>query len=275
MARGPTDLEIWPYVFDGAPRPFLHPVTTPKGTVLSVDAPDDHPWHHGLWFTFKYVNGENFWEELPPFGTLRQSVAPTVEATPSGTVRRNELAWTSVDGTVVIDQQFVLTDRPVPDAHLLDVEVTLCPRIDVVLDRTPFTTWGGYGGLTLRGRPDWHDTTLRIDDGEDHEILRGERSAWCSLEGTVGADDGVAGIAFFDHPSNPRSPVTWYASTRSATYGDEGWSNFLNAALLWDEPLVHAAGQELCLRYGVVTYDGPWGHEGASRAYADWRSAQS
>lgn len=272
MAPVPTDLESWPYVFDGQPRPFLHPVTTPRGTVLSVDAPADHPWHHGLWFTFKYVNGENFWEEVPPFGTLRQSMSPTVDATSTRIVRRNELDWTSADGAVVIDEQLVLTDRQVPYSHLLDIEVTLRPRIDVVLDRTPFTTWGGYGGLTLRGRPDWHDTTLRIDDGTDHEILRGERSAWCTLEGVVGDGDQVSGIAVFDHPSNPRSPVTWYASTRSTTYGDEGWSNFVCAALLWDEPLALAAGEELHLRYGVVTHDGPWGHGGAARAYEAWRT---
>ncbi len=273
MTPGPTPPESWPYVFDGAPRPFLHPVTTPAGTVLSVDAPDDHPWHHGLWFTIKYVNGENFWEEMPPFGVLRQTDPPSVADSPDRRVRRSDLAWTSADGPVVIEEQLILIDRHLLDGHLVDVDVVLRPRVDVLLDRTPFTTWGGYGGLTLRGRPDWHDTRLAIDDGAHHELLRGERSAWCSLEGVVGDGDDIVGIAFFDHPANLRTPVTWYASTRAATYGDDGWSNFCNAALLWDEPLALAAGESLHLRYGVVTFDGSWGHDGAARAYEAWRSS--
>ena len=59
-----------PFVWD-APRPYVHPLTTPAGAVLSVEAPADHPWHHALWFTIKFVNGENFWEEYGEFGLLR------------------------------------------------------------------------------------------------------------------------------------------------------------------------------------------------------------
>src|SRR5690606_36318968 len=61
--------ELWTANWD-VPRPFVHPVRTPAGAVLSVDAPDDHPWHHALWSTIKYVNGENFWEEYDEFGLL-------------------------------------------------------------------------------------------------------------------------------------------------------------------------------------------------------------
>ena len=54
-----------------APRPFVHPLRTPAGAVLSAEAPADHPWHHGLWSTVKFVNGENFWEEYDEYGLLQ------------------------------------------------------------------------------------------------------------------------------------------------------------------------------------------------------------
>ena len=47
-----------------------------RGSRSRRDAPDDHPWHHGLWFTIKYVNGENFWETYDAYGVLRH-VDPT------------------------------------------------------------------------------------------------------------------------------------------------------------------------------------------------------
>ena len=71
----------WSAIWD-APRPFLHPVRTPGGAVLTVEAPADHPWHHALWFTIKFVNGENFWEEYDAFGTLRTRNVVELPATP-------------------------------------------------------------------------------------------------------------------------------------------------------------------------------------------------
>jgi hypothetical protein len=61
----------WTYHWDARRKPYVHPLATPAGRVLTRVEPDDHPWHRGLWFTIKYVNGENFWEEDPPYGVLR------------------------------------------------------------------------------------------------------------------------------------------------------------------------------------------------------------
>ena len=44
----------------GKPKPFFHPLSTPAGHCLSIFEPHDHPWHRGLWFTIKLINGENF-----------------------------------------------------------------------------------------------------------------------------------------------------------------------------------------------------------------------
>ena len=71
-----TVADRWRYVWADRKRPFIHPVTTPAGHVLSREAPDDHPWHHGLWFTIKFVDGDNFWEEMAPYGVLRHQGEP-------------------------------------------------------------------------------------------------------------------------------------------------------------------------------------------------------
>ena len=42
--------------------------------------------------------------------------------------------------------------QPIDDrAYALDWETTLTAQADLTLDRTPFTTWGGYGGLNQTG----------------------------------------------------------------------------------------------------------------------------
>jgi hypothetical protein len=246
--------ELWTYNADHRKRPNVHPLRAPSGAVLTRDAPEDHPWHHGLWFTIKYVNGENFWEEYDAYGVLRH-VSPTT------------VHWIRPDReTVVLVDERSLTHVPLDEgAYAIDWRVTLHPQVDVVLDRTEFTTWGGYGGLALRGRGDWTDTRLLVADGTDHERVLGVPSAWCDLSGA--ADGGPAGVLLLDHPSNPRHPVPWYGSTKAATYGDEGWSNFLNAAFLWDAALEVAAGDALAFHYRVVVHDDVWS---AERCGAEW-----
>jgi hypothetical protein len=143
---------------------------------------------------------------------------------------------------------------------------------DVELDRTPFQGWGGYGGLTLRGRPDWRDTRLLLADGaETGERVLGTSARWCDLSGAIDGPDR-AGVAMLDAPSNPRHPVTWYASTRSAVYGDDGWSNFLNAALLFDHALALPRGAEMRVDYRVVVHDGTWASARVDAAYDEWLS---
>jgi hypothetical protein len=250
--------ELWTYNDQHRKRPNVHPLRSPSGATLTRDAPEDHPWHHALWFTIKFVNGENFWEEYDAYGVLRH-VSPTT------------VHWIRPDRetVVIVDERTLAHVELGDDAYAIDWSVRLTPQTDVILDRTEFTTWGGYGGLALRGRPDWTDTRMMLADGRStQERVLGVPSPWCDLTGVV---DGVtAGVLMLDHPSNPRSPVPWYGSTKAATYGDEGWSNFLNAAFLWDAALAVAAGEDLAFRYRVVVHDGEWSADRCAAAWEDW-----
>ncbi|HUF33633.1 MAG TPA: PmoA family protein [Acidimicrobiales bacterium] len=247
----------WTYVGNHRKKPHVHPLATPSGKVLTRSEPEDHPWHRALWFTIKYVNEENFWEEAPPYGVLRHVDDETIH-------------WIRPDReTVGITETRRLTSTDLGDgAYALDWDTTLVPATDVVLDRTEFTTWGGYGGLSLRGRADWTDTRLLADDGSTHERQIGVPGRWLDLTGTV--EGGTAGVAFLDHPTNPRHPVPWYASTRAATYGDEGWANFVNAAFLFHEAMEVAGGEPLRFRYRVVVHDGDADAGAVERWWSAW-----
>jgi hypothetical protein len=170
---------------------------------------------------------------------------------------------------VIVDERSLSHVELGDDAYGIDWRISLTPRADVELDRTEFTTWGGYSGLALRGRPDWTDTRLLLADGTTHERVLGVPSPWCDLSGQV--DGAAAGVLVLDHPDNPRHPVPWYGSTRAATYGDEGWSNFLNAAFLWDAALPVAAGATLSFRYRVVVHDGVWSPDRCTAEWERWR----
>ena len=55
---------VWQFNFDPTqPKPYFHPVCLTDGAELTWHRPPDHPWHYGLWFSWKYINGLNYWEE--------------------------------------------------------------------------------------------------------------------------------------------------------------------------------------------------------------------
>lgn len=247
----------WAYVTDRAPKPFVHPVHAPGGRVLTVESPPDHAWHRGLWFAIKFVDGDNFWEEQEPYGSQHEVDAGVLE-------------WRRPDGSIALREERLV--RPVDidiDETAYGIEwqsVLTAPGDGAVLDRTPYTTWGGYGGLAFRGSPDWEDTRLLVADGSEHRRAIAVPSPWCDLSGPD------AGITFLDHPSNPRHPVPWYGASRSRVYG-EGWSNFLNAAFLFHEPWSLEPDAPLRLRYRVVVHDGRWDVDRAQAAWDAWVSA--
>ena len=267
----------WTYVWDDRKRPFIHPVTTPAGHVLSREAPDDHPWHHGLWFTIKFVDGDNFWEEMAPYGVLRhqgqleRTEGPHGQFTLAGT-----LHWTRPDRvTVALVEHRRLRHIPLgPNAYAVDFDTTLVPATAVRLDRTEYTTWGGYGGLTLRGAAELVDTRLLLPDGSTHDRLVGQPAAWCDLSGTVtaGGASAPAGLAMFDHPGNRRHPVPFYASTFNG-YGEGAWTNFFNAAFLFHDGMDLAAGEELRIRHRVVVHDGHWSASRLQEAWESWATS--
>src|ERR1700761_8879226 len=85
------------------PKPCLHPIVTPGGAVLSGFEMSDHVWHRGLWFTIKFINGTNFWEEQSPFGVQLSRSAPVCEMIEDGAVRvTHAIDWTSESTGAVI-----------------------------------------------------------------------------------------------------------------------------------------------------------------------------
>jgi hypothetical protein len=267
LADTTTGSVRWRYVYGGKPKPFFHPLCTPAGHLLSSFEPSDHLWHRGLWFTIKFVNGENFWEERPPFGTQRTTTPPATSHAANGAITiASQQTWhRPYDAGVVIDEQRTIVHRELDaGSYALDFATTLTPRADVLLDRTPFTTWGGYGGLVFRAHRGWQKGRLLFADGTVSERPTPVHGKWVDLSGLLDGGDQVSGgVAIFDHPRNVRHPTPWYGGTQGTNY-------YVNAAFLFNEPLSVRAGEPLALRYRVIVHDGSWERDRLESQYQAW-----
>lgn len=263
------DVALWRLEYGQArPKPFVHPLRTRRGHVLTALEPADHPWHRGLWFTVKYVNGENFWEESdPPYGAQRVDAAPEVAEghADTGATASMSVSWMRPDGvTRVLTEERVLATRLQDDrSYLLDWTTTLRSYETVLLERTPyaiqaprdprqwpggppFPAWGGYGGLMLRTHGDLEDIRFVLPDLEQPGPPPvGARAPWCAFLGRRFGEP--VALAILDHVGNPRYPTPWYG-------GSNGRS--LNAAVLFHEPMVLEPGAPVTLRYRLWIVDG-------------------
>jgi len=250
---------VWKLVADAKqPKTHFHPLATVDGETLTVFEPADHPWHRGLWFSWKFVNGLNYWEEdrakktsegvteLTAFtiktaddfsakAELSFSYHPPGQPAVMTELRKLAIAKPDADGRYRIDWTSEFTAGNAP----------------VTLGRTPLPheengkPYGGYAGLSLRLalQPDgW--SVLTSKGKTSAAASHGQTARWLDFSSPKG------GIAILDHPANPRHPSPWYVH-------DSKPMSFYSPSVLFNEALVLAAGQSLKLSYRILIHSKP------------------
>ncbi|MBB6048383.1 DUF6807 family protein [Armatimonas rosea] len=234
------------YDYGSAPKPFVHPLRLPDGTVITEHEPTDHIWHRGLWFAFKFVNGINYWEERDEiFGRQETMNTPQCSALPDDSFRITSAAnWRDQDQDRLRDYREWRYQIDKSGASLLQCYTKLEALEDVTLDRTPFTTWGGYGGLFVRLKNDLENPRLVFDDGTITTRCTGERYKWGGIEGTT-PDGKDCAVVFLPSPENTRYPEPFYGAAKTDY-------NFFGPAPLFHEPIVFKAGETLTYQVRVL-----------------------
>ena len=229
---------VWNFEIDAEDgKPYVHPLTAPSGATLTDVKPSDHPWHKGLWFSWKFLNGANCWEtpdRCGPGGAGR-CVLKSKEISVSGLGALVKLALVHCDreGEALEERRTVefLPPDEVGGCTILSKHEFTALR-DVSLDRTPpyarrdGAMAGGYAGLTLR--------------------LAGPAAARFATR-----KDGE-GFVEFEDPANGESLLLRsYEQPRGAKFYAWPDRRMLNLSPVWSAPLALKAGEKLCLRYAV------------------------
>ena len=251
-------------------KPYFHPLSSVDGTMFTDLRPDDHPWHRGIWFSWKFINGVNYWEEDRQTGesagrTLLLSAVQTVSK--GRTVRIDmDLAYAPA-GTVehVLWESRAVEVSP-PDtngAYTIDwASEFRALEEDVVLDRTPLPgepggkDYGGYAGWSVRMNADVRGGTFRNSEGKSDRTAHRQPAAWMLFTASEGGS-----LLFMDHPENLGYPSKWYVA--------EGMPYF-SPALIHDGPHTIKAGETLRLRYRIVVLPEGIGTPVAPAGWLGW-----
>jgi type 1 glutamine amidotransferase len=258
------DKIVWRFNFDKKlSKPYFHPIGLPDGTELTWDRPADHVWHHGLWFSWKFINGVNYWEEDPKTG-LAQGLTELAD------VRVEPHDDFSAEITVSLSyhppaKPMVLAEKRVINVGSPDEKgryrIDWVSRFttggqDVLLDRTPIVgekegvSWGGYAGLSVRIAKDVSGWQVINSEGRRNLDGHGKGAQWMDFSGRT-ADGKEVGIAMFDHPYNVRHPSLWFVIVDPAVpFG------YFGPAILFDKPMTLAANKTMTLRYRILVHPG-------------------
>ena len=247
---------VWRLVYDAAqPKSYIHPLATVDGTVLTALRPPDHVWHRGLWFSWKFINGVNYWEEDKTTGRsagLTELTGARVQTNADYSARAElSFSYHPPEKPAVMTEQRTLVVSAPDAAGCYTVDWTAEFTVGaepVQLDRTPPYSkggmkWGGYAGLSLRFPSGIKGWTFRTSEGKTGAAeANGEKARWVDFSGPV------AGITVFNHPANPRHPSLWYLN-ESLPY--------FSPAVLYDAPMELKPGATMTLRYRVLVHPAP------------------
>ena len=243
-------------------KPCVHPLHLSDGTPLTASEDADHPWHRGLWFCWKFLNGVNYWETDAnglSKGEQRVVSMETECRGASATVRLT-LAWgpRNEPFAPVLDERRTITFSAPRDDGSYDIvwRARFTARERVEIERTPpyhrkDGTWGGgYAGFSLRLEPGFAAaaTTMSSCGATGQVDVVAREGRWIDY-----SDTAHGGIRLEALKAPDRTTFYHWANRR-----------FTNLSPIFNKPLTLERGETLELAYRAVV------HPTRPTAQKDW-----
>lgn len=257
---------LWRFSFDSTKgKTFFDPLTI-SGHALTNFKPEDHPWHYGLWFSWKYINHANYWEEDRATGKAEGAtrwMPPLIETQPNGQATlKLILSYTHPSGRVdLMENRELKISAPQPDgSYTIDWQSAFkAGKEGAELDRTPMpgepkgAVNGGYAGLGLRmaGAPLTFSvvcSTGRVDRFVSDRARPFAPALACNFSA---GEKEVGGIAIFSDPLNAGENAAWYVVNSKEM-------RFACAAILAPQVRTLKAGEEMKLHYRLLVHPKSW-----------------
>jgi hypothetical protein len=255
-----------------SPRPYVHPIRTPRGRLVTVFRPWDHVWHKGITMALPNVGPDNFWggatytrkvgwyADMKNNGSQDHERVTAIVADDDAVVFAHELVWHREPaegddaGEVVFTERRTITASVLRghDAWVLGWRSELTNVSGASIEMGSPTTEGrenaGYGGLFWRGPRSFTGGELVASNGVTGEDVRGTRGAWAGFSGKHDGEDASSSVVFVDRTPAQDFDTKWFV--RSEPFA------CINPAPFFDRVRVVADGETIELRHAVAIADG-------------------
>ncbi len=255
---------VWQFNYkDRFQRPYFHPLTV-NNTMITCVSPPDHPWHLGLWFSWKYINHLNYWEYLnetksAKTGYRSEGVTEIIE---SKIVRNADFTcdillkinYHPLKGeTVMSEERSYHVSIPAKDGSYTIEEDHLFKVLadSVVLDRTPPAIrggriQGGYAGISIRFNQDFTSPVFKSAG----DSIQCKKCDW-QYYGFQSLTGKKVGIKIEQDPQYRSETNTWYI-INDPIYP----FYYFSPAVIFDRPVVLKKGASWRLKYRIQMIEG-------------------
>lgn len=246
----------------GAPKPYLHPVRSASGKIVTRRYPmekipgesttDQH--HRGVWLGYRDVNGYDFWEN--EFSYHRKNAGKVVTRSvghlKSGKDRgsfEGIFAWLSPSGESLLEERRVMAFSGDRTLRVIDADITLKALVDTVFGDSKD---GAFSFRLAEPLAEQHSGTIvNSEGGRKMAGTWGKPASWVDDSGEL--DGEKLGVAMFEHPSSFHHPSRWHVRD----YGLLAVNPFGSHAFDPGAPVSKIslpAGQSIHLRYRIVIH---------------------
>ncbi|MFF1920572.1 PmoA family protein [Streptomyces sp. NPDC058221] len=290
VTSGGVELLTYVYAPDPDPfearKPYVHPLRTLAGGLVSGYRPNDHRWHKGLQMAASQLSGQNFWggdSYLGPekgyrrvddrVGSMRHDGFSDFEVTEDRLRFVERLTWLEFGGQEWAAERRTIelhSVEPAEGTWALDWSLHLINVRDEPLRFGSPTTAGrelaGYTGLNWRGPRDFTDGNVFGPGSMGGEGQAGAAQlmgapasevSWIAFTAERDHDDAHSTVLFCHAPENAESIHASHWFVRSEP--------FPSVALSWAffEEFELPPGESFGYRYRVLVADGAWDRDRA------------
>ncbi|KAB8166279.1 oxidoreductase [Streptomyces sp. 3MP-14] len=284
VASGGVELLSYVYRPDPDPfesrKPYIHPLRTLAGNLVSGYRPNDHRWHKGLQMTASHLSQQNFWggnSYLGPevgyqrvderVGSMRHDGFASVESTDERLDIAEELTWVENGGAEWARERRGVSVHSVDadsgsdsGSYAIDWSIDLTNIREEPLAFGSPTTAGremaGYTGLQWRGPRDFTGgAVLGPEEGQEGQELMGTQGPWLAFSAPHDDVDAHSTLVFAHAPENLDAgraihPSHWFVRSTPIPTVAFSWAFF--------EEFELAPGASFAFRYRVLVADGAW-----------------
>lgn len=254
----------WQYNFKTRKgKPFFHPLNIDNTTITEL-GPNDHPWHLGLWHSWKYINEVNYWEydqteNVAPWNYIGQTEVRDIKITPKkdfSCIVELDIAYHKLNDPDILKEKRIIQISSPDENNLFTIDYNFkftAIAETVKLDRTPLPNeqngddLGGYAGLSIRFNKNLTSPNYINSDGSSN-MQHGKRGLW-SYYGLKNQNKKNMGIAIFDHPQSFNHPTPWYSTAIKNVP-----LNYLGTAPIFNKPYTMKRGETIYFNYRLKLY---------------------
>ena len=255
-------------------KPFLYPLKTPTGLVISRGYPieqiagesNNHLWHRGIWYGAE-LEGGDFWRESvrTPTGRIVVQGAPTTATDRDGIVISAVADFVAPGDKVLgsMIQEYAIGKAGA--SYLIDAVMTLRADKGAALKVRGTEECCMAFRLADEFRQD-RGAALRNSEGlTGTENIWGKQAKWTDYSSA--RQGSKAGVAIFDHPSNPRHPTYWHARGYGMNAANPVGVRDFTKDRTRDGSLAIPSGEHVTFHYRFVLHDGDAEEAGIAKLF--------